>query len=70
MVISKKVLKSAVGRNKVRRRLYEYLRVNTDRLNNVYDIVIICTSAELRTLPYAQITEQLDQLFTKGNLYK
>ncbi len=70
VVISKKVIKSAVGRNRVRRRLYEYLRINIPNLSGVYDIVVICTSAELRTLPYTQITEQLDQLFNKANLYK
>jgi ribonuclease P protein component len=70
VVVSKKVIKSAVGRNRIRRRLYEYLRTNTDRLNGVHDIVIICTSAELRVLPYAQIAEQLDQLFDKASLYK
>lgn len=70
VVVSKKVIKSAVGRNRIRRRLYEYLRLNTERLNDVYDIVIICTSAELRTLPSSQITEQLDQLFDKASLYK
>jgi len=70
IVVSKKVIKSAVGRNRIRRRLYEYLRTNTERLNGVHDIVIICTSAELRTLPYAQISEQLDQLFDKASLYK
>ncbi len=70
VVISKKVIKSAVGRNRVRRRLYEYLRINIPNLTGVYDVVVICTSAELRTLPYAQITEQLDQLFNKANLYK
>ncbi len=70
IVVSKKVIKSAVGRNRIRRRLYEYVRTNMDRLNGVYDIVIICTSAELRVLPYAQISEQLEQLFDKGSLYK
>lgn len=70
VVVSKKVIKSAVGRNRIRRRLYEYARTNMDRLNNVYDVVIICTSAELRTLPYAQISEQLTQLFEKASLYK
>jgi len=70
VVVSKKVIKSAVGRNRIRRRLYEYLRTNTDRLDEVYDIVVICTSAELRTLPYDQITDQLNQLFAKASLYK
>lgn len=70
VVVSKKVIKSAVGRNRIRRRLYEYVRTNMDRLDGVYDIVIICTSAELRTLPYAHISEQLEQLFSKAYLYK
>ncbi len=70
VVVSKKVIKSAVGRNRIRRRLYEYLRLHTVELNNTYDIVIICTSAELRTLPYAEISEQLTQLFNKAELYK
>lgn len=70
VVVSKKVIKSAVGRNKIRRRVYEYARTNMHRLNDVYDVVIICTSAELRTLPYDQLVDQLDQLFIKGSLYK
>lgn len=70
VVVSKKVIKSAVGRNRIRRRLYEYVRLNTARLNETYDIVIICTSAELRTLPFAEIKEQLEQLFDKAALYK
>lgn len=70
VVISKKVIKSAVGRNRIRRRLYEYIRTNLDRLEEVHDIVIICTSADLRILPYAYISEQLDQLFIKAALYK
>ena len=70
VVVSKKVIKSAVGRNRIRRRLYEYLRLNTENLNGVYDIVVICTSSELRTLPFADISAQLTQLFEKASLYK
>ncbi|HWT40854.1 MAG TPA: ribonuclease P protein component, partial [Dongiaceae bacterium] len=70
VVVSKKVIKSAVGRNRIRRRLYEYIRTHIEKLNSVYDIVIICTSAELRTMPYSQIDEQLTQLFEKARLYK
>ena len=70
VVVSKKVIKSAVGRNRIRRRVYEYVRTNMHRLEGVYDIVVICTSAEIRTLPYAQIAEQLDTQFDKASLYK
>lgn len=70
VVVSKKVLKSAIGRNRIRRRLYEYVRVNLPHLNDVYDIVIIATSPDLRTMEYSDLKAQLDQLFTKAELYK
>ncbi|UTX51372.1 ribonuclease P protein component [Candidatus Saccharibacteria bacterium TM7i] len=69
VVISKKVLKSAVGRNRVRRRIYEYVRTNMHRMTDIYDVVIICTSSELRSMPYDQFTEQLEQLFEKSELF-
>ncbi len=69
VVISKKVLKSAVGRNRIRRRLYEYLRTNMHRLEGVHDVVVICTSSELRAMPHDQLVENLDQQFIKAHLY-
>ncbi len=70
VVVSKKVIKSAVGRNRIRRRLYEYVRTHLDGIDGIHDVVIICTSSELRTLPYTDISSQLDQLFTKAGLFK
>ena len=69
-VVSKKVLKSAIGRNRIRRRIYEYMRLNLDRLDDVYDIVIIATSAELRDIPYADFSEQFEVLLQKAGVYK
>jgi len=69
-VVSKKVIKSAVGRNRIRRRLYEYVRLNLPKLNDTYDIVIIATSPDLRTIPSLEFSHQLDQLFEKAELYK
>jgi ribonuclease P protein component len=70
VVVSKKVIKSAVGRNRIRRRLYEYVRTHLDRIDGIHDVVLICTSSELRTLPYDDISSQLDQLFIKAGLFK
>lgn len=70
VVVSKKVIKSAIGRNRIRRRLYEYVRLNLSKINDTYDIVLIVTSAELRILPYGELSTQLDQLFLKADLYK
>jgi ribonuclease P protein component len=70
VVVSKKVIKSAVGRNRIRRRLYEYVRTHLDQIDGIHDVVLICTSSELRTLPASDISSQLDQLFTKAGLFK
>lgn len=68
VVVSKKVLKSAVGRNRIRRRIYEYVRVNMYKMNGVYDVIIICTSSELRAMPYAELKEHIDQVFEKTGM--
>lgn len=70
IVVSKKVLKSAIGRNRIRRRLYEYMRTNIDRLNDTYDIVVITTSADLRTMPYDELSGQMNALLEKAGVYK
>jgi ribonuclease P protein component len=70
VVVSKKVFKGAVGRNRIRRRIYEYLRTHFPDLQEVHDIVVIVTSAELRTMPTADLTSLLNQLFQKAELYK
>lgn len=70
VVVSKKVLKSAVGRNRIRRRIYEYIRTRLPQLNDVYDIVIIVTTPEFRVMPAPELTEQLDGLFEKAELFR
>ena len=70
VVVSKKVIKSAIGRNRIRRRIYEYMRTHLERLNDVYDIVVITTSPELKDIPYTELSDQLDSLLEKANVYK
>lgn len=70
VVISKKVLKSAVGRNRVRRRLYELLRLRLPHLPPQTDLVLIVGSAELREMPIAELSGLLDSLLTQAGLNK
>lgn len=70
VVVSKKVIKGAIGRNRIRRRLYEYARIHSHQLNDTYDIVLIVTSPELRTMEPGELTTLLDQLFQRAELYK
>lgn len=70
VVVSKKVIKSAIGRNRIRRRIYEYIRTHLDKLNDVYDIVVITTSPELKDMPYTELAGQMDILLKKAGVYK
>lgn len=70
VVVSKKVMKSAVRRNRIRRRIYEYLRLNSPRLKSPMDIVIIVTSSEFLTMSTSDVHTQLEQLCVSAHLYK
>ena len=68
VVVSKKVLKSAVGRNRIRRRVYEYIRTQIPKFVNVFDIVIIVSSSGLLALPYDEIKSQISQIFEQAGI--
>jgi ribonuclease P protein component len=68
VVVSKKVLKSAVKRNRIRRRIYEYMRLSLPDFKVVHDIVVIVTSPEVYTLPAPELAEQMDQLLLQTEL--
>ena len=70
IVVSKKVHKSAVGRNLIRRRFYEVLREYLPRIAPDTDIVIIVVSGEALTLSYNEIQTTLRQLLVEANLYE
>ena len=69
IVVSKKVHKSAVGRNRIRRRLYEIVRAELPNIPGVHDIVLIVVSSEVRTADYAELTEIVRQCFDQAGLY-
>jgi ribonuclease P protein component len=70
VVVSKKVMKSAVRRNRIRRRIYEYIRLSIPKLVDNYDIVIIISSTDFLTMTPGELTGQFDQLFIQSDLYK
>jgi ribonuclease P protein component len=70
VVVSKKVIKSAVGRNRIRRRIYEFIRLQLPRFGSTSDIVVIVTSSEFVTMPAIDVAAQLTELFEQTDLYK
>ena len=70
VVISKKVIKSAVKRNRVRRRLYETIRARLPDLIESSDIVFVVVSPETLTATTDEITAAIQSCFSRAGLYK
>lgn len=70
VVVSKKVHKSAVGRNRIRRRIYEIVRQELPRLARPHDVAIMVFSSEVIALPAPELTETIRHLFEQADLYK
>ncbi len=69
VIISKKITKKAVLRNRIRRRLYEIIRTEIiPQTNEVYDIAIIINSVNINDLSYLEIKSKVISLFQKANL--
>ncbi len=69
IVVSKKVHKSAVGRNRIRRRLYEIIRHQLPRMTAVYDVAVIVSSSEVITMPADELEKQFTTVLTQAGLY-
>lgn len=72
VVVSKKVHKSAVGRNRIRRRLYEILRHELPlmRPDQAYDVVLLVFSSEVLAIPHDELRGVVRELFAQADLYK
>ena len=70
VVVSKKVHKAAVGRNRIRRRIYEVIREELPKMDVPHDVAVMVFSSELITLPAPELKEMLQQLFHSSGLYK
>jgi ribonuclease P protein component len=59
VVVSRKVSKSAVVRNRMRRIIYESVRLNEDLITQPFDIVITVFQESLLELPRKQLESQI-----------
>ena len=68
VVVSKKVHKSAVGRNRIRRRIYEILRQHVPYFTGVYDVALIITSSEVLTAPHDELALVVRNLLVRAGI--
>jgi ribonuclease P protein component len=69
VVISKKVIKSAPKRNRVRRRVYEILRTNWPHIEPAHDIVLTVYDPNLWEAPYAQVEAEIVDALQRSRLW-
>ena len=67
VVVSRKVSKSAVVRNRIRRRIYEIIRRHADELS-ASDLVLTVFGEELATLPHDQLEVAVTDLLSKAGV--
>jgi ribonuclease P protein component len=70
VVVSKKVHKSAVQRNRIRRRIYEVVRLHHTELVYPAHLVLTIYSAELATMPSEELQSAVLSLLAKAELLK
>lgn len=68
VVVSKKVDKTAVGRNHIRRRVYEAARLNFDKFKKPRDYIFVVYSKSLQDLPFADLQKLLRSLLEESML--
>ena len=69
IVVSRKVHKSAVVRNRIRRRLYEIVRLNQDRIKEPFDIALIIFSPIIAELEQDKLEKQIIELFEQAGIF-
>ena len=69
VVVSKKVLKTAVGRNRIRRRFYEAIRLEFDSTLKL-DCIVVIYSKEFTKMDFSQIRELIKNLLAKASVEK
>lgn len=70
VVVPKKIAKAAVKRNRIRRRLFEAIRLELPQLASHHDIVINVYSPELIVIPFEVLQTELRTLLHESRLIK
>ena len=68
VVVSKKILKSAVGRNRIRRRVYEAIRLELPKIQKPVDSIFIINSKEILDTDFKDIQKNIRDLLKEANI--
>jgi ribonuclease P protein component len=68
VVVSKKVLKSAVGRNRIRRRVYEAIRLEQARIKSPVDCIFVIYSKEVAIMDFMELRQLIRDLLQEAQI--
>ena len=68
VVVSKKVDKSAVGRNRIRRRVYEAVRLEFDDLPKKQDYIFVIYSKDIAKVPFGVIRKMIEDVVQEAKV--
>jgi ribonuclease P protein component len=69
ILVSAKVSKKAVERNKIKRQIREVIKLESNKLKNGYDCVVVCLP-EIANKTYKEIQQSINGHFKRLGLYK
>lgn len=70
VVVSKKVLKAAPKRNRVRRRVYEVLRTNWQHVKPSHDILLTVYDPNVYDMEHQQLTNEIIDALQRADLWQ
>lgn len=70
VVVNKKVNKSAVVRNRIRRKLYETVRANESQITEAYDLVITIFSDQILELSVSELNRLVKAQLVQAGVIK
>lgn len=66
VVVSKKVLKLAVGRNRIRRRVYEAIRLELPHYRQPMDYIFVVYNKTVATMPFTDLRRTVRELLDRS----
>lgn len=68
VVVSKKVMKSAVGRNRIRRRVYEAIRLQLGKITKPVDCIFIIYNKEVMEMEFKELQNLVVDLLKEAKI--
>ncbi len=68
VVVSKKVEKLAVDRNRIRRRVYEAVRLNFDGVPKKRDYIFVIYAKDVKKMPFGELEKEIGRLVEESKV--